>query len=367
MAGHDVNAFLSVKTQFENVGDALITRELVNLTAVNAKTFVDLSRCPPSFRVTLGLEEDEKVTSYVKLGSLKLLGMMLRSRLTGRTTFYFLPPGGRGEELSLGEYLRGRAANVLLGFLNLIGVRICHIGISYDHLGPRHASLVRARTRHLAVHAVRDRLTAKHLEALGVRVDDILPDLAVNRFPAPAKGSRTGPETVAFSFRRDKYLGRARTIVDAAREVVAELPSHSRVKVVSQVARDEPFMRELCDALNGRGDVMFEFHSCHSSITMCQEVYADCDRIYSNRLHALLLAASVGVLPIALVDADADAKIVGTLEHLGLDKHIVRAPWTGVARVSPPEVDQARLAREADRLRRSLSAILSDARPARRG
>ena len=54
-------SFFSPKTQFENVGDALINREMIELASLNSKVILDLSRCPADFNETLGLDNNRKI------------------------------------------------------------------------------------------------------------------------------------------------------------------------------------------------------------------------------------------------------------------------------------------------------------------
>ena len=50
--------FFSPKTQFENVGDALINRELIRLASDNSSVVLDVSRCPLDFVEDLSVNFD---------------------------------------------------------------------------------------------------------------------------------------------------------------------------------------------------------------------------------------------------------------------------------------------------------------------
>lgn len=356
-AWHKAAVFLSVHTQFENAGDALIVRELINLAADIAPTFVDLSRCPSSFRSTLNLGALPNVVAFEHLGTGRLLAQMLRSRLSGHRTVYFLAPGGRGGELTVRGYVKAHVTNALLGLFSSLGVRVCHIGVSYDRLGPRHIAALRRRSRILAHHAVRDEVTRDHLSTNGIRVDAVIPDLALNRFQHEHVTSGAGSNALALSFRRDKYPERETEILEAVGRILETLEPDTTVRIVSQVARDDSFMSRLYDHITSHFDINGALHLCSSSIDDCRSAYSGCEQIYSNRLHALLLAASVGATPIGIIDRERDAKIVGVFEGLGRDDLLVPIEQvTGVIRPRP--LDRVALAATADGLRASLTKVI---------
>lgn len=329
--------FLSVSTQFENVGDALIVRELVRLAAERSHTVVDLSRCPPEFRSTLNLEAIRGVSVFNEGGTRRLITELVRKRLTRRPCYWFLVPGGRGGEVSRGRALKMAASTLALAALRLIGTRICHAGVSYDGLGPRHARLVRWRSRLLHSHAVRDARSHDHLRDLGIRVDAVVPDLALNLFESdtPPHERRSA---LAISLRLDKYPEQRAELEWLVGNIVDLATGVRKVKFVAQVRRDAPFMKELAAA--ARDKVEAEYHMCHDDIEACLEVYADCERIYSNRLHALLMAMSRGAVPVAVVHGERDVKIRGVLEDLGLDAAILPL---GEGEVELAAIDPARV------------------------
>lgn len=334
-------AFLSVKTQFENVGDALIVRELVKLTSQRIDTFVDLSRCPPAFRRALGLDTLANVVCLETLGTARLIWKVILTRLTGRRPYYFLVPGGRGGEMSMASALRAWLYNLLLALLRVIGVRVCHVGISYDRLGLRHGRILRWRSKLLYEHAVRDDITREYLETHGVRVDRVLPDLAVNIFGDHADG-KSVKDAIALSFRVDKYPDRQKEIEQSIHEIVRARGGKGRVKFVSQVRRDDEFMKLMAARIREAEGVPVEFHACHDDIMKARAAYEDCASIYSNRLHALLLATSTGAKPIAVIDGARDVKIRGAFRSLGLEDRVIEL-GTILEGESVQDIDLARI------------------------
>lgn len=351
-------AFLSIKTQFENVGDALINRELVRILAARMPVTVDLSRCPPSFARTLGLDEIDNV-AVAPGGFPGLLAGIVTALIRGERCYYFLLPGGLGGEKSKGQLLAAHAYARLLGLLKLLGVRIVHAGISYDHLGPNYRALIATRARHLFSHAVRDRISFEYLEGLGIRVDTVVPDLALNLFSNHREATGTERACIAFSFRADKYRDR-RPEIEALVARVAAMHPRARLKFVSQVERDDALMRELCTQLAARADRDCVFVACSRDIETCQAAYRDCAEIYSNRLHALIIAMHSGCAPVPVIDWRHDVKIAGVFESIGMAKAIVELG--GAPPEHPLPVDRLRLRAEADRIGAYFDALL-EARP----
>lgn len=345
-----VLSFMSIKTQFENVGDALIVRELVRLMAERSRAVVDLSRCPEEFRRTLALENIANVRVLRVIGFARLVWLIVLGRARGMRCYYFLVPGGiRGEKRVI-HAVRHVAYTLFLFLLRTIGVSLCHVGISYDNLGPRHARLLRLRALVLSAHVVRDRLSAFHLTEHGVRVDAVVPDLAFNLIDERLQAN-SRRDAVAVSFRCDKYPEKRAEIVEFVERIIQERSEGRQkpldVRFVSQVRRDDSFMSDLWRHFSSDRRVSASLHLCSGDIEECRRIYADCASVYSNRLHALLIGLSCGAVPYAVVDRSADAKIVGVFESIGmlgfvLDLGTSHQPVVVTSEVAWDEVTAAR-------------------------
>lgn len=315
MSHPPAQAFCSIKTQFENVGDALIIRELILLIASRVPITVDLSRCPPEFRKTLDIDGDGRVR-VVTYGFPALMRAMFAARFAGVECTYFLIPGGLGGEKRPKAVAVARVFNGILRAMRLVGIRACQVGVSYERLGPRHNALLRSRTRLMHKHMVRDTMTRDYATERGLRVDGVLPDMAFNLF---RKQPRPAPErrAIAFSFRTDKSAMQAAAVAEFIERTCRLAPKGTVFKFVSQVGRDDGFMRAIAEKMQLDGVGETQFVRCADDIDACQETYADCVTIYSNRLHALMLAISAGARPFALIDPAVDGKIEGIFADAG--------------------------------------------------
>nr|WP_316656267.1 polysaccharide pyruvyl transferase family protein [uncultured Gellertiella sp.] len=311
-------AFLSFKTQFENVGDALINRELLRLVAERAEVHLDLSRCPPEFAENMQLGEDYAIHPVGNANS--VLAKAALSALSGREAFYFLSPGGYVGEVSVVRFGLGLVNSLVLLLLMLAGVRICHVGVSYERLGVRQKILLKLRRRLLYRHIVRDRESAEYARSIGLHIDGIMPDLAFGALGI--LGEPVGPRPyVALSFRVDQSACLQARIVAFVQELDATLPKSVPVKLICQVERDAPFLRRLEKMFSDRE---ITYAEVFETIDTCFQNYDDVGFIVSNRLHALLMGTVRGAIPIALVRPELNAKIYGVFDAMDASDCIVQ-------------------------------------------
>lgn len=330
-------AFLSIKTQFDNLGDALINRELCRLVASRAETFIDLSRAPVEFAASMGVSSMDDVTAVREHGFARMLAEMIRQRLKGRACFLFLNPGGLGgKALGFKSRLSALAYNLLLGVMAICGVRICHVGISYDRMPAPESFIARLRRRALHSFCVRDQLSLDYVRSIGMPADGIVPDLSFNLYENTLHSSSPERQKVAFSFRFDGKAGESE-ITGMVRSIIDCIGPDFVYLFIVQVARDEPGMRRLQAACQTTG-ITTELLVCHDQIDKLSMRYLECSAIYSNRLHALLMAAHAGAAPYAVVSQNTQPKIQGMFNDLGLSENVLylhqkNAP---LPRIAPP-------------------------------
>jgi polysaccharide pyruvyl transferase WcaK-like protein len=324
-------SFFSLKTQFENVGDALINREMIRLSALYGQAHVDLSRCPDSFKQTLGLDG----TAVIYDGFVPLCKAMLACRLKGGLCYYYLSPGGYVGELEL-KHIPAKILNTLaLMFFFLLGIRICLVGVSYERLGPRNIALQKIRTRLLYRHILRDGISLTYAQNKGMKTDGVMPDLAFNIFTQEPKALKNlkHPERVAFSFRVDQFAEQKEKVFDTVKAILSVLPKETAISIVSQVNRDRAGMQEMKSLIEKMGHTV-DFTDGADSVDTCLAAYAPCDLVISNRLHSLLIGASVTGHLIAVTGEGKNRKIEGILEEIGCPDHQIAAGETGTDKLN---------------------------------
>lgn len=346
--------YFSVSTQFENVGDALINRELIRLVAQSMTATVDISRCPPQFLRTLGISgRDDTKLERSQMG---FFISMVRDRLRGLRPYYFLNPGGYFGEISTAAAAGSLARIAILIALRAMGVRVCQIGVSYERIGARHAQILRFRAALLYRHMVRDRRSARYAASVGMRVGGTMPDLA---FGTAAIGEPAVKErrSLGISFRLDQEGSETTEhVTQLIRSLDEELPPAITFKFVSQVKRDETGLRKLAEAVRRRAHV---FCDVSDSIEGCEQAYSDCSYVVGNRLHALLIGALAGAAPLAAIDKASSEKVAGLFEDLGATEYLFdlagnsgRALVACIKREDRPRID---FGKERERLVRVFS------------
>lgn len=308
--------FLRIKTQFGNLGDALINRELIRLLAQNGEVVINLSAAPPLFKAWIDKGIPASVVRAGGPGYWLRLGRALISRpITGRACWVVLNPGGYAGEIGTIPMIGKLLGALRLRCLRGLGCKAMLVGVSYERLGPRLLRALRAQARALDFHAPRDRQTAAYCLANRLRFDTILPDLA---FALPIPTERKEPRTRAIaSFRQQPGL-------DAVAALSGLLPKGYSLDFAWQVASDAPYQTQLCEEWADLGHRP-TLYPLNESIEQAQETYQTCDVVYSNRLHVLLLAMSVGAYAVPVLAPGQSRKIRGIFSDLGLESRIVDA------------------------------------------
>jgi polysaccharide pyruvyl transferase WcaK-like protein len=327
--------FMSVKTQFDNLGDALINKELAALIAARVPLTIDLTRSPKSFHATMGIEQLSN-TRLISTGRGRMLLDMAKQALAGKRCYFFLNPGGLGG--GVGDSARAFASslvyNCILLALRCLGVRVCLVGVSFEPMTWRERLVTRMRRKICHAFVVRDEVSARYLEQIGIPVDEVVPDLSFNLYQQPPTQPLPKQIASAFSFRTDRGLSTAK-LVEWAECIISETAPDSKHAVISQVGRDSTGMRALHARLCERfGEQRISLVETESSLEMADHWYSMIERVYSNRLHVLLLAATSGTLPVAVLPGKKHGKVSALFADLGLSTNVVdmQGDMTGPAR-----------------------------------
>ena len=284
-------SFFSPKTQFENLGDALINGELIELISENSEVIIDSSRSPKGFIDNLKVNPDKKL-QVMNSNFLLFLIKLISSRLIKRLDcYYFLSPGGYVGELSVFQFIQQLFNNTLLSFLSIIGVKICLVGVSYERLGNRYINILKFRSKLLHIHLVRDNITKKYLKAKSIRITGTCPDLAFSIFrnkPKPPHPTKS----VVLSFRTDQDPQQLECIDKFLYSIKGELEKASRIRLYCQVDRDLDGLNALAIKLSSNLKNVDTSVIKVNSLDKALDVFKGGHIVISNRLHVLLLAAS---------------------------------------------------------------------------
>ncbi|EDM67456.1 MAG: polysaccharide pyruvyl transferase family protein [Moritella sp.] len=306
-------SFFSLKTQFENVGDALINREMINLASEHSDIYLDLTRCPKDFCDTLNVCNENEI-NIIRFGFAHLFIMMLSKRLKGHECYYFLSPGGYFGEVYGGEHIKRWINTLVLFILSLFGIKICHVGVSYERLGKKFSRLIRVRNKFIHAHVVRDKKSRDYLQCLDIHVTDVSPDLAFNIFNDDLVTDTRND--FCFSYRTDQdheQLELAKTIINQF-DLTAD--ENATFYFYVQVERDREGMKSLYEYFSRKSSRNCKYIEVIGSIDESLMFFNKISYVISNRLHVLLMSGSQHCYLISNTYKDFNNKIVGIIEQL---------------------------------------------------
>ncbi len=302
----------SLRTQYTNLGDLVINAILVDHLARDHDVLCVTSGVPPWYLDELKEMIGELAGSVrfeASMGS--ALAAIARAGLGGRRLCLFMTPG------AVAHPRPGPQRNFLFAISTLFPtLRFGQVGASYPQLDPATTRLLRAvsaKANHLSV---RDAATRDMLAAKGIVVP-LVPDLA---FKLPRR-TNTGGDVFAMSF-RTSATETIDVLTERLRPIVATARAHGlKPRLFWQVFQDREISRTLSAALDVPVDNMSDRRP---DIETAGAFYEGAAIVCSNRLHALLIGAAYGALPMAVLHAD-EAKITGSFDCGGLKNFITKS------------------------------------------
>ncbi len=301
--------FFRIKTQFENIGDALINRELIGLVSKENDTYVCIENVPEKFLLNLNLDSN----NIVQVNSFKdFLLKMVKLSLKRERVNFFLNPGGYGNELSLKRFISATLMNIFYMLLFFLGVKIHRFGVSFSNIGFKHKLVLRMQSLIFESNYVRDTLSLEEAKLKNIKVNGLMPDLA---FLLGCEGGNKDYEYDAIISLRD-VKNRSEML-----SFIESIPAINEGKVL--LGYQVEFDRELQELIYDKfKDSNVELLNMCNSISDNVEVFKKCKFVISNRLHILLLGMSSGCIPIALINKSENAKIVGIFQDNGFERFI---------------------------------------------
>ncbi|AHK17387.1 polysaccharide pyruvyl transferase family protein [Thalassolituus oleivorans] len=303
--------FFQVKTQYHNLGDALINQELVNLLVKQGDLSICIAGVPQSFRDKIDLSGGRTYNSF-----LIFLFVMISTVIFKRCEVQlFMNPGGEGGELGFKGYAKKLIGLAYYKIISLMNVKIVRIGVSYGTMDSWYIRYLRSLSKIIKHHYVRDSYSYRLLEKYSIDVTGILPDLAFNKENITVK-NRIGYESLAssivISIRPTEILETEKLV-----ELLKKMTNGFEVVIAFQVETDRNFSQLLAKKMNCK------FIDVSDSFESAGDLYSKTKYVISNRLHVLLLAASVGSIPIALTNIRENRKVIALFEDMGWAEFLV--------------------------------------------
>ncbi len=317
-------------TQYENMGDLLINKSLLDLLRPYGTVIIDDLNKPKWFIDELRQQPDmvvsetwsNRIDNYFE-------GCLLKNRRQDDVFYQVFVPGDKSRKGFK------KALSSLKHFYKLVkqkqmGCKSIRLGFSIGDFDA--ANLVTESLYSTAFHAygIRDSLSMDKARKFRFSNTVFFPDLAWaykerNRsVPNPFK--ETG-KYIVLSFRANKvstihqssYLV---TIMDKLKKLLsASLFEGIKIVISYQVKFDRDACIELRDALQDNLDVYFLDRLL--AIEEAISLYRGAESVISNRLHVLLLASISEGLAIPFVNAGDNKKIIGTYRDNDLSDIVI--------------------------------------------
>jgi|GEM_PF-6945498 len=301
---------LSLRTQYENVGDLFIILASVKYLLQSYKDVILDAKGVPEYYVK---EVDSLVGIFYPSKNFSVTNVSLPDYLF-KEFDYYLKPGG----YSSSNGIKASLVNILrLGIVSWR--RLLSLGKTYSF--PISFSGPLSFTDSLFFKScdgvsLRDVESLKYFEDTGVDKVYLMKDMShylskefsklSSSYPA-TKTSKRRLNDVVFSFRYDRCPS-----IDTLQKVIQVLASKN-VTVVSQVAFDDKLTEEIskqlcCNALICKPNL--------DGLKKLSSIYNETDFVISNRLHVLLLALFCGATPVPIL-CKGDVKVQNYFKQLG--------------------------------------------------
>ncbi|WP_200979287.1 polysaccharide pyruvyl transferase family protein [Echinicola sp. 20G] len=317
-------------TQFENTGDVLINKSLLEIFRLYGNIVLNDQKLPNYYKEALKLKPEE----YSTTGQGGFYNQLFRNafksifRKESKVVMVAGPPGHVFGNSSK-KIKKNLEYSVFLFLLKIMGVKIIRLGFSMGPIGQQQAISERIRSWFTHHYWVRDSISLQLAHQIGIQKAQYFPDLAWMYSANGVDLSKANKSEIIFSFRDgiykddsgDNYTDQ---LTQNLMYLIGHLKDRYRIKITYQVLQDYAFCKALYEKLLEKGcEVTF----IEKQITLdnAGEAYKDGVAIITNRLHGALLAAKYDVLPIVMTDVDKHLKIKGIYQDAGLDELLLDA------------------------------------------
>lgn len=304
--------FYTAATQFENLGDIVLAEQIISHMRQRGSVYIDDRDCPEEYLTILGLSESESTVKSSGGFKRKLIASAVYSLISRQQTVRFsLKPGHMKVR---GTGLKTHAYTFYLKLLKILGVEIFRYGASLEFENIKAETVEVNRSAAYHDYTLRDQYSLKRAKAVNIANARYFPDLALGLPFSNGKDKLY----IGSSFRSDLEENTTVNIETCTNILQAALRKHPNSQPLSssQVYRDDGFNAEIADALKAK---KIFFDGSQTSKHDLFDCYSKTHWMISNRLHALVFAASKGAIPIPFVSGTKNAKIVDLFASVGIE------------------------------------------------
>lgn len=312
--------FYNPYTQYENLGDALIAKNLLTILSEKGSIKLNTSSVPTNF---LDIIKNDKCESIPSSFSFLLAPFLLR--LKGKQAGFVFKPGHLyGGSAGIGG-AKGFAFKMFYVFLlNLFGVKIYKTGVSIGPFDGLYLKYEKYVSKVSTFYGVRDDYSLEYAKQNNFKNFQRIADLGYfhEQTNIPKSNIEQGYRSLCFTFRSFSSLSlseqeQADKLALIIKQVFDDKPEITSVNCVTQVQRDYDFNTLIINALNKLGvnvNSNYKYDITLDSYNKIANIYSSCDLMLSNRLHALIYASDYGATPVAIGDPVENFKVKYVLD-----------------------------------------------------
>ncbi|GAA4967598.1 glycosyltransferase family 4 protein [Kineococcus glutinatus] len=292
--------------QYENIGDAILRRQLIDWVRDAGQPHVYVGRSPAGYDESLGLQPSDH--AYRSLGAWYRAALL--AALRGDAAYVFKP----GEiQLSLAGMKEHLVVVPLLAVLRARGGRAVRVGVGARSFAPLPRALMWPSIALSDVTKWRDDATAAYM-----RVGESMPDLAFGEgSDDDALAEPRTRDALVVSLRGDGERPYPSPAAIAGLRAYAE--RHGlQIWAVTQVSLDDERSRRLAQDLGGQVLGWPGATGHHEHEAALRELYRRTSVVVSDRLHVVIGAYTEGAVPVAGLVRPAP-KLERHLSTIGVD------------------------------------------------
>lgn len=318
--------YLLPAVQYNNTGDVLINKILIEELRLYGDVVVDDKGSPDWFFDELGVLEKERFSHYSKGNFFEGIKQSMDENKNIKHYFVIHPghtsrKGWRKSIFSDHGFLR------TLDYCKLRrkGLEILRFGFSIGPFDIYNKIAEAFYTRVFSYYGVRDSKSFDLAKKSFFHRPQLMPDLAW-RYTFN-KDKVEGEDYIVISFRsagfgKNQVLKNLIPIISELKTVLSSLKGNYKIKVVYQVLYDKADAEEIYKALKDI-NLPVEFIDEKLSLDAASELYKNAKFLISNRLHVVLLGMVQGIPSFPLVREDHNQKIINIFRDNNLDDYLL--------------------------------------------
>ena len=300
------NFYLSLRTQYQNLGDYLIAQATIDFLSKKGKITLDIRNVPSKYIQIFTFPEDIEL---VKVGFIE---HVLKNR--NKKWIYVIKPGG----YAVSKSFKSKIKNILMSIYFRFIKKISNSSV----VKMPHSLDGEMKWSDIYYHNSIDKIFSRDIETFQKILRNckskifLASDMAMYYLNKPSKFTSLDTEKknkviISLRFDRDDLEP------EIAQKLVTLLSNQNKItsEYISQVTFDNDLNKSEAEKYN---NIYYQYKIDNESLLNIQKAYSESNFVISNRLHSLLLGLINGSKPIALINREKDKKIIGCLNQLGI-------------------------------------------------